>query len=968
MADTDLLFQISAQDNNAGGTFIAEAAAVDRVTEAEQRNAAQMQTAAQSSADLAGATDKVSSSNESLSATADRAAQSSNDLAESTSKVSEETGRASVQIGGMQGVLLTLNAGIEISKAALEVFKQAWDFSKEGAAIQRVGAQFNQVAADFGVSGDEMIKAMDKAAHGTVDDEELMQVATRSMTQGVVTSQDQLVKFTEIARASAVRFGGDTAQVLQSILYATEVGAQRQLKATLGVVDFTKSYEELAKQLGKRKQDLTDEEMLQARVNAVLDKGAELVKKVGAAGEDNLTKMQRFEAQAANLFDVFKEGAVNALSPYLNNLDLLQKMNDSSASAQDKLRAEIQFLIDRGYTPESEAVQLLINKIREADAADERFKNTMGTLAGPIQEVTSGIVKQANEIVARVTDSSDLVNAITSEEAAMKRANDAYRDQIVVQSEARTLAISYTQDEQKLADLQGKLATLDAQIAAQGPVHTAQVNNQKMSEEQRALTLQKLAVAQENITQIQRKAGETDAEYNLRLSEAKGKVDSLSQSLGTHTVALGGATKAQEEQRKALQDQIDTFQKATEVQKATDVFNALTKAFQDGKLSADEYNARAVALNDVTHLYTKSALDAATQQELLVKSFTDPNSELWRGQLLKNEQALDGLANKATEAGKQVEALTATSQKPITVTAETNTAEAHDKLLALKETLAQARSIEPINYRATADTSNARDKLIELGQVTAQLSSDSSKSAKDFVDNFAKVKIPTLPAVDVDTAPAVKRFNDLFASLSDKAKTPVTAPVDVDIAAATQKLDDYYSGPIGNVSKPVLTKFDANTDAATGKANNLKTTINGVPTDHQTVMEVIADEAMRVIQDLLKAQSDFKNKTVTWTVIHQDVYEGGTPTSGNIPGAQAGANYIVPPNPRGGFGDYFPVMAAPGERVQITTPGQQAAQGGAGNQTSIINNETFNLYDTLITRQVSEQRRIDNLKSLVGVM
>ncbi len=44
----------------------------------------------------------------------------------------------------------------------------------------------------------------------------------------MITNANDLTQFMEIARASTVRFGGDTASAFQSIMYATEIGAQAQ--------------------------------------------------------------------------------------------------------------------------------------------------------------------------------------------------------------------------------------------------------------------------------------------------------------------------------------------------------------------------------------------------------------------------------------------------------------------------------------------------------------------------------------------------------------------------------------------------------------------------------------------------------------------------------------------------------------------------------------------------------------------
>ena len=120
---------------------------------------------------------------------------------------------------------------------------------------------------------------------------------------------------------------------------------------------------------------------------------------------------------------------------------------------------------------------------------------------------------------------------------------------------------------------------------------------------------------------------------------------------------VGGATKAELEQKKALEEQIATLQKADEADRAKGAFESLTAAFRDGTLTEAQYTERAAALNSITHLYSAEALTAATRQETLMKSFADPRSDAWQSQLIINKDALDGVVestDKATEATKNL--------------------------------------------------------------------------------------------------------------------------------------------------------------------------------------------------------------------------------------------------------------------------------------------------------------------------
>lgn len=560
-------------------------------------------------------------------------------------------------MSGWQMTMIAVNQGLEIGQKAVEAFKKVWEFSKEGAAIQRIGAQFKATAEEAGMDADRLLASMDKAAHGTVDDEELMQAATRSLTQGVIKNADDMTKFMEIARASSVRFGGDTAQAFQQIMYATEVGAQRTLKATIGVVDFQKAYDDLANKLGKRKQDLTDEEQLQARVNAVLEKGADLVKKVGDAGEDAATRMQRFETRVANIGDELKTGATDAILPFLDGLDLLEKSLHENMRSVPMLQAEYQYLSDvfGANSQQAQFVKQELDKATEAEAQLAQTTEEKAVRAGMAQvRVLEAQTRAIGDLGVGMRNQQDVYNTLDAVMSNTQARQQLIASQINMTIPPLDLALQYTDIETKRADIVAKLDELDEKIAANGPRRTAVVSNQKMTEEQRQVTLLKLAAAQEDLSTIQRKSGESDAEYALRLETTKQKVDDLSTSLGTHTAVLGGATKAQLEQRDALQGQLDEFDKAAEKQKAVDVFNAISESVKSGALSAQEGSARLGELNKVAHLYSETALSAAQNQLALIAAMTNPKSEDWLGLLIKSSDALDGMTAKESAATTSV--------------------------------------------------------------------------------------------------------------------------------------------------------------------------------------------------------------------------------------------------------------------------------------------------------------------------
>jgi hypothetical protein len=243
----------------------------------------------------------------------------------------------------------------------------------------------------------------------------------------------------------------------------------------------------------------------------------------------------------------------------------------------------------------------------------------------------------------------------TAEElAALAEAAKRARDSL---AGTRLRAIEYTQTNQEVADKLAELAELEEEIAKRGPAYAAQVSNKKMTAEERATAEAKLAQAIANLAEEEGKGSEVDVDRAAKIASLKEKIAELNDSLGTHAGVVGGATAEQLKHRDALLADIEAMQKASETAKATEAFEALTSAFQEGSLSQAEYLSRATALNLATRLYTPEALNAATAQETFIKALTDPATRDFLTLLGDYKTNLDGIVEpigKAAEATKRL--------------------------------------------------------------------------------------------------------------------------------------------------------------------------------------------------------------------------------------------------------------------------------------------------------------------------
>ena len=215
----------------------------------------------------------------------------------------------------------------------------------------------------------------------------------------------------------------------------------------------------------------------------------------------------------------------------------------------------------------------------------------------------------------------------------------------------------------------------------------------------------------------------------------------------------------------------------------------------------------------MTHLYTQSALEAATQQELLIKSFSDPSSDNWRASLQKNETALSGVTEGTRAALQQMSGL-----------------------------------------------SGAADSFTEHAEVAR-------KSIEGIQTQASK---PAMLKVEADTSAAPAKVK-VYETVLPTVARPITTPISADTKQATSDLTDYVSGPVNDASQPITTQVNANTDDANSNLTDYNKHIAAIPDKKDTVFTLIADQAIEVGQHILDMFSHFVDKNVTVTIHEQHI-------------------------------------------------------------------------------------------------
>lgn len=180
-------------------------------------------------------------------------------------------------IQDLVGSFTSLAGPILVAGTALFGFKKAFDFSLEGEQLLRIENQFQKMAETAGVSSQQILDGIEKATKGTIDQSDAMELATDSILK-LGSAASKIPEIMELARKAAMATGGDTAQAFEQLNFAIATGNTRILKRMGLSYDAQDAEKKYALSIGKLNNELTDQEKIQARLNALLDVGNKKLK------------------------------------------------------------------------------------------------------------------------------------------------------------------------------------------------------------------------------------------------------------------------------------------------------------------------------------------------------------------------------------------------------------------------------------------------------------------------------------------------------------------------------------------------------------------------------------------------------------------------------------------------------------------------------------------------------------------
>lgn len=351
-----------------------------------------------------------------------------------------------------------LTSAINLADKALGTFKKTADALINevlaGEKIDAITRRFELLAQASGVSAEALSAGIASAVDGTVDMEAALQ-ATSSSLVNLQTGLNQIPELFEIARKSALLFGGDTLINFERIQQAVLSGNTRSLKELGLFINSTATIDNYEKALGAASGGLTEAGKQQAILNEIVRVGNErfqninasitpvdeAIKKLGVSyGEVGDTV-----AQATN--KAFGSAFSNFLTNAANNLDVLNiKLGQILLNKTPSATENVKLLNDQLKELEK---SLLMAQVRgDVDRAAQIMTEIDALKQKQIVErdiVNQQATKNALDLQASAINQQKLVDtmAITEEMKKQWAVMDAYTK--LIKDEAAKTALISTQ-------------------------------------------------------------------------------------------------------------------------------------------------------------------------------------------------------------------------------------------------------------------------------------------------------------------------------------------------------------------------------------------------------------------------------------------------------------------------------------------------------------------------------------------
>lgn len=196
-----------------------------------------------------------------------------------------------------------LNVALLVVQKSIEYINKAIAFAVEGENIKAIEDAYKNLAGSMGVSGDKMLEGLRQVSKGTIDETDLMKMASSAMVQFGAQSA-KIPEVFAVARGAAKLFGGTAEEQFERITQAIARQRTGQL-ASIGIhINAENVMRQYADSIGKAANSLTDAEKRAAILNETLKQGAVNME---AAGQSSKPMQEAYKQMNVAMADL-KEG------------------------------------------------------------------------------------------------------------------------------------------------------------------------------------------------------------------------------------------------------------------------------------------------------------------------------------------------------------------------------------------------------------------------------------------------------------------------------------------------------------------------------------------------------------------------------------------------------------------------------------------------------------------------------------
>jgi len=328
------------------------------------------------------------------------------------------------ELGGLEK--LAKKVGIAfIAMTAAKTIKNA---TLLAARVETLGIVTKTLGSTAGMT-EQQIRSLERS----IVDQGITLQGSRQSIAMMIQSNVDLAHATDLARLAqdtAVIANLNSSEAFQQLVYVLQTGNVRMAR-TLGLnVQFGKAQQELAKSLGKTTAELSEQEVMQARTNAVMKAGDAIAGTYEAAMGTAGKQMLSMDRQLEELSRILGEGFLPILESVVGVLYEATNALNSTMSAQkfydeavrdgiitEEMAAEVRRDLNKATWDGRDAASVAKQHAAALDAEYKKFYSTLLLVTDAEYELSAEYLKQAGQVENLVESLGGLTEAQLLEKA-----------------------------------------------------------------------------------------------------------------------------------------------------------------------------------------------------------------------------------------------------------------------------------------------------------------------------------------------------------------------------------------------------------------------------------------------------------------------------------------------------------------------------------------------------------------------